>query len=176
MRADTPWEAAINTLILTNRERTSSKERKNFLVASQLPAWAVAAAPVIPRLPPTFLDPQMDRGGTGGAHSLALPAVLLQRFLCHILHEVRTGDFLWDRHCEGEGVEEFHNHLGEARRDAGVGVVGIHLEGEKKGHEGVGMSQHGLGWQLKSGFIRIHGPLCFSLTSTFYTTRGTQMP
>lgn len=82
----------------------------------------------------------MDRSGAGGTHSLALPAVLLQRFLRHILHEVRTGDFLRDRHCDGEGVEEFHNHLGEARWDAGIGAVGIHLEGEKKAHEGAGMT------------------------------------
>lgn len=81
-----------------------------------------------------------DRGGAGGAHSQALPAVLLQRFLRHVLHEVRTGDFLRDHHRDGEGVEEFHDHLGEARWDAGVGVVGIHLEGEKKGHEGAGMT------------------------------------
>ena len=67
-------------------------------------------------------------------------AVLLQRFFHHVFHKVRTGDFLQDHHSDGEGVEELHNHLGEARWDAGVGAVGIHLEREKKAHEGAGMT------------------------------------
>ena len=111
-------------MILINPERTSSKERNKFLVASQLPAWALAIAPVTPL--PCVLDPQ-------GAVRPRGPevAVLLQRFFHHVFHKVRTGDFLQDHHSDGEGVEELHNHLGEARRNSGVRAVGIHLEGEK---------------------------------------------
>ena len=88
------------------------------------------------------------------AHSPALLAVLLQRFLCHSLHKLRTGDFLWDRHSEGVGIKELHNHLSEARGNAGVGTVGIHLKGEKP-REGGNNGQHGLIWHLKSGLIQI---------------------
>lgn len=49
--------------------------------------------------------------GQGGIHSQVLLAVLLQRFFRHILHKVRPGDFLRDRHGDGEGVEELHNTL-----------------------------------------------------------------
>ena len=77
---------------------------------------------------PCVLDPQgavRPRGpkvGLGGAHSRALLAVLLQRFLHRVLHKVRTGDFLRDRHGDREGAEELHSHLGEAIWNAGVGA------------------------------------------------------
>ena len=60
--------------------------------------------------------------GQGGIHSQALLVVLLQHFFRHILHKVRPGDFLRDRHSDEEGAEELNNTL--VRPD---GVLGSEL-------------------------------------------------
>lgn len=74
-----------------------------------------------------------DQGQLRTAHSLVPLAVFPQSLLCHGLHKlgVVPGDFFWDSHHHGVGIEEFQDHLCEARGNAGVGTVGRHLEGAK---------------------------------------------